>query len=319
VRSDSKKRGPHATGFATTLVFPADAGLQTTKHFEVSGNVEHQMYVDGERAAGNSSVHNAHLKHREIEYVDGQKGSRKARGSPKDGLGAAGKKIGKESSLMQSKKNSSSPLHVDPKSPSRPFGKASGLRQHSDSEGVASVLGSPSKSASTAYELALAEGRALLANPYTHTQANEDGFAGSLDGGVHQVKLHTDMYKPAANTDEAATGIVGGMKVTKARTGYTPPKYGVGDAAGNYRKERMIVHKSRPEAQFGAPPPFGVDSVTMGSTNSRFATSSSTIGGAKKDRIIDYQTLPPGAGAPAPASTMLTAAGQRPLVPVNPR
>jgi len=76
----------------------------------------------------------------------------------------------------------------------------------------------------------------------------------------------------------------------------------------------MIVHKSRPEAQFGAPPPFGVDPVTGGATVNRFATSASTIGGAKKDRIIDYTSLPPGAGAPTPASTSLVAAGARPLV-----
>ena len=106
----------------------------------------------------------------------------------------------------------------------------------------------------------------------------------------------------------------GGLKTTKSRTGYTPPKYGVGDAAGNYRKERMIVHKARPEAQFGAPPPFGVDPVTAGQTRNRFATSASSIGGATKDRIIDYTMLPEGAGAPAPASTSIVAAGQRPLV-----
>lgn len=209
---------------------------------------------------------------------------------------------------------------VDPKSPSRPFGKASGLRQHSDSEGVASVLGSPSKKASTAYELALAEGRALLMNPYTHQSAAEDGFAGGLDGGVSTVKLHTDLYK-AETSDDYATGLGGGLgkALPKSRTGYTPPKYGVGDAAGNYRKERMIVHKARPESNFGAPPPFGVDKVTNNSTNMRFATSASTIGGAKKDRIIDYATLPPGAGGPAPASQAMVAAGQRPLVPTGPR
>ena len=88
----------------------------------------------------------------------------------------------------------------------------------------------------------------------------------------------------------------------------------MGDAAGNYRKERRIVHKARPEAQFGAPPPFGVDAVTMPQTVARFATSSSSIGGAKKERIIDYTTLPPGAGAPSPASSALVAAGQRPLI-----
>lgn len=206
---------------------------------------------------------------------------------------------------MQSKKNPQAAATPE-KSPSRPFGKASGLRVHSDSEGVGSVLGSPSKKASTAYELALAEGRALLANPYTHTQANEDGFAGGLDGGVGGAQIH--QYSGPTTVEAAAP------KPTKSRTGYTPPKYGVGDAAGNFRKERMIVHKSRPEAQFGAPPPFGVDTVTNTATVSRFATSSASIGGAKKERIIDYATLPPGAGAPAPASTAMVAAGQRPLI-----
>merc|ERR1719440_1697612 len=142
VRSESKSMVPHENGFATNLVFPEHEGLQTTKKSEVIGNIEHDRWQQMEGAAGNSSVHNAHLKHREIEYVDGQKGSRKARGSPKDGPGAAGKKIGKESSLMQSKANPQS--KVDP-SPSRPFGKASGLRQHSESDGVSSVLGSPGK------------------------------------------------------------------------------------------------------------------------------------------------------------------------------
>jgi len=184
---------------------------------------------------------------------------------------------------------------------------------HSDSEGVGSVLGSPAKKASTAYELALAEGRALLASPYTHQTIAEDGFAGGLDGGVSAAYIHKDT-SVGPTADELASGMAGGAKPTKSRTGYTPPKYGVGDAAGNFRKERMIVHKARPEAQFGAPPPFGVDPVTGGATANRFATSAASIGGAKKDRIIDYTTLPPGAGAPAPASTAITPAGQRPLL-----
>jgi len=312
VRSESKKIVPHEHGFATNLLFPEDEGLQTVKRSEVAGNVTFDAWQQGERAAGNGSVHNAHLKHREIEYVDGQKGSRKARGSPMESAGAAGKKIGKESSLMQTKKNPNAVV-VD-KTPSRPFGKASGLRMQTESEGVASVLGSPSKRASTAYELALAEGRALLSNPYTHQTAVEDGFAGGLDGGVSVAKLHTDLYK-ANTSDDDATGLMGGMKTTKSRTGYTPPKYGVGDSAGNFRKERMLVHKARPEAQFGAPPPFGVDPVTMPQTRNRFATSSSTIGGSKKDRIIDYTSLPVGAGEKAPASSALVAAGKRPIVP----
>merc|ERR1719454_1016175 len=132
VRSESKSMVPHENGFATNLVFPENEGLQTTKKSEVAGNIEHEAWQQGEMAAGNGSVHNAHLKHREIEYVDGQKGSRKARGSPKDAVGAAGKKIGKESSLMQSK---STGAKVDT-SASKPFGKASGLRAHTDSDGV---------------------------------------------------------------------------------------------------------------------------------------------------------------------------------------
>jgi len=313
VRSESKKIVPHEHGFATNLVFPENEGLQTTKISEVQGNIDHESWQSAEMAAGNSSVHNAHLKHREIEYVDGQKGSRKARGSPKDGMGAAGKKIGKESTLMQSKKTGGD----DKKSAARPFGKASGLRHMTDSEGVASVLGSPKKVVASAYELALAEGRALLTNPYTHQTAAEDGFAGGLDGGVSMAKLHTSEYA-APTLDDATTGLAGGVaagKMTKSRTGYTPPKYGVGDAAGNFRKERMIVHKSRPEAQFGAPPPFGVDGVIPQSTQARFSTSSSTIGGNKQERVIDYQVreVPPRVGAPA--ANAIVAAGQRPLVP----
>merc|ERR1719473_1416106 len=44
VRSESKKMVLHEHGFATNLLFPEDEGLQTTKNYEVSGNVEHQMY-----------------------------------------------------------------------------------------------------------------------------------------------------------------------------------------------------------------------------------------------------------------------------------
>merc|ERR1719473_1401313 len=213
VRSESKKIVPHENGFATNLVFPENEGLQTVKKSEVAGNIEHEAWQKAERAAGNGSVHNAHLKHREIEYVDGQKGSRKARGSPKESAGAAGKKIGKESSLMQSKRNPHAAA-APAKSPSRPFGKASGLRVHSDSEGVASVLGSPSKKASSAYELALAEGRALLASPYTHNAAAEDGFAGTLDGGVGGAFIHRDTFKET--TDDSATGLGGGTGTVKS-------------------------------------------------------------------------------------------------------
>jgi len=310
VRSESKKIVPHEHGFATNLLFPEDEGLQTVKKAEVAGNVSHDSWQQGERAAGNGSVHNAHLKHREIEYVDGQKGSRKARGAPKDAGGAAGKKIGKESSLMQSKSNPQARAEAEERrSASRPFGKASGLRVQSESEGVASVLGQPSKKAATAYELALAEGRSLLANPYTHTMAAEDGFAGGLDGGVGGPQIYSSNMAL-----EIAAPVV---KPTKSRTGYTPPKYGVGDSAGNFRKERQIVHKSRPEAQFGAPPPFGVDAVAGAATRNRFATSASSIGGREKDRIIDYSVLPPGAGGFAPASSAMVAAGQRPLIPTK--
>jgi len=175
---------------------------------------------------------------------------------------------------------------------------------------VASVLGSPSKRATSAYELALAEGRALLESPYT--SAVEDGFGGGLSGGVSAPTIFQPAYQ--SSLDDSTMGLSGGPKVTKSRTGYTPPKYGVGDSAGNYRKERMIVHKARPEAQFGAPPPFGVDTVTMNATVARFATSASTIGGKEKDRVIDYVMLPPGANEPTPPSTSLVAAGQRPLV-----
>merc|ERR1719473_846993 len=213
VRSESKKIVPHEHGFATNLLFPEDEGLQTVKKSEVAGNVTHDAWQQGERAAGNGSVHNAHLKHREIEYVDGQKGSRKARGSPKESGGAAGKKIGKESSLMQSKANPQARA-TPTKSASRPFGKASGLRVHSDSEGVASVLGSPSKKATTAYELALAEGRALLSNPYTHQTEAEDGFAGTLDGGVGGAFIHRDTFKET--TDDSATGLGGGTGTVKS-------------------------------------------------------------------------------------------------------
>ena len=321
VRSESKKMVPHEYGYAVNLVFPEDEGLQTTKISEVQGNIDHDAWQSMQMSAGNSSVHNAHLKHRELEYVDGQKGSRKARGSPRDAPGAAGKKIGKESALMQTKKSAATAASGPGMKEARPFGKASGLRSQSDSEGVASVLGSPKKQPSTAYELALAEGRALLTNPYTHQSAVEDGFGGGLDGGLGGPKLYTSEDR-AATLDDTTTGLDGGVaagKMTKSRTGYTPPKYGVGDAAGNYRKERMLVHKSRPEAQFGAPPPFGVDPVIPQATQARFSISSATIGGNKQERIIDYQVRdePPRLGAPA--ANAIVAAGQRPLIPVGAR
>jgi len=308
VRSESKKIVPHEHGFASNLIFPENDGLQTTKIAEVQGNIDHAQWQSGEMSAGNSSVHNAHLKHREIEYVDGQKGSRKARGSPKDALGAAGKKIGKESQLMQTKSTGASDKSKDK---ARPFGKASGLRHMSDSEGVGSVLGSPKQQVGSAYEMALAEGRALLNNPYT--AGAEEGFGGALDGGLAGFQPMRD-DRAQASLDDATLGLQAGVAVSKSRTGYTPPKYGVGDAAGNYRKERAIVHKSRPEAQFGAPPPFGVDHVQPVSTQARFSTSSSTIGGNKQERVIDYQIRdePPRVGAPA--ANAIVAAGARPKV-----
>ena len=51
VRSESKKIVPHEHGFATNLLFPEDEGLQTVKKAEVAGNVAHDAWQQGERAA----------------------------------------------------------------------------------------------------------------------------------------------------------------------------------------------------------------------------------------------------------------------------
>lgn len=303
MRSESKKIVPHEAGFAANLLFPEDEGQQWVKKAEVQGNVSHEEWQGAERAAGQGSVQVAHLRHREVEYVDGQKGSRPARGRPKEGAGAAGKKIDKESSLMQTKsKVVSSPSNGRG---GRSFGKPSGLKMHSDSEGVASVLGSPSKrptgGGGGAYEAALAEGRAMLGTPYTASGSPKTSPTGSPGSGG---KIN--------------------------RGGYQAPKYGMGDAAGNFRKERSMNKPNNSQASdtnsahniFGAPPPFGVDAVTSHSTNTRFATSSSSIGGRTKDRITDYTTSASAVGAapPTPTAMVLTgppAAGQRPKVPLK--
>ena len=83
VRSESKKIVPHENGFATNLLFPESEGLQTSKKAEVSGNVQHESWQKSSGAAGNNSVHNAHLKHRELEYVDGQKGRARRAARPR--------------------------------------------------------------------------------------------------------------------------------------------------------------------------------------------------------------------------------------------
>ena len=69
--------------------------------------------------------------------------------------------------------------------------------------------------------------------------------------------------------------------------------------ANPYMKDPLLVHRLL---------------VSLQLHTCRVAQCNRSIGGAKKDRIIDYTTLPPGAGAPAPASTAITAAGQRPLL-----
>ena len=87
-----------------------------------------------------------------------------------------------------------------------------------------------------------------------------------------------------------------------------------GDRAGNFRKTPVQPQaKPRPEAKFGAPPPFGVDSVTAQATNSRFTTASSSIGSKSQSRYLGYASpAQPGAGAGPAATTAIVAAGQRP-------
>ncbi|KAL1523798.1 hypothetical protein AB1Y20_018721 [Prymnesium parvum] len=291
VRSESKKMVSHEHGHALALLFPEEEEHQFSRAALVRGNTEFNLAIAEQQAAGSSSLHHAHSKFREMELMDGYEGARKARGPPKQLEGAAGKKIDKESKDLQSRGRPSSSSPTEVGSTGRPFGKPSGLTYQGDSCGVASVL---NQSSSAAYEEALAEGRAMLATPYTGAPS--------------------------------AVGAASGLKVDPGRTQCVAPKYGEGDAAGNFRKEpRHLVNKPRPENNFGQKSPFGVD---VAESSSRFMTSSSSIGSLKKERL----DVVPGAGqqqyaAPsrvqtaivATSSNVFPAAGQRPKIPVGPR
>lgn len=200
---------------------------------------------------------------------------------------------------MQSKARNSSPARAaSPSSPAaRGYGKPSGVAAHSASSGVASALGRPasqvgsaspktpsqSTGAPDAYERALSQGREMLESPYT------GGSPASRQGSI--------------------------VMQQKSRTGTWSPGMGASDAAGGYRRSpAQLVSKPRPEAKYGAPPPFGVDNLSSGSTNSRFTTSASFVGSQKRDQIMPYAVAAPPARS-APSSTALVAAGQRPKVP----
>jgi len=294
VRSESKKMVAHEHGHALALLFPEDGDQQVSRTAEELGNVEFDVTQAAERAAGNSSVHNAHLKFREMEFVDGAVGTRKGRAAGQAAQGAAGKKINKEATAMQTKARIStvgSPTGAKPGG--RAFGKPSGLKAHSESSGVASALNQPLVQppvGTSAYEQALSQGRALLEVPYTDNKS----------------------------------GTASGLKVDKSRTQYVGPAYGEGDSAGNFRKEsRPLVNKPRPEGKFGDKSPFGVDPVTPATTNARFSTSANSVGGNKKDRIVPYAVVEehplPTKAATAIVPMGVPAAGQRPKVPTGPR
>eukprot|EP00966_Prymnesium_polylepis_P316284 7308445-Prymnesium_polylepis.1 len=287
VRSESKKIVPHEHGHALALLFPEDGDQQVSRAAEERGNVQFDQVQAAEMAAGNSSVHNAHLKFRELEFVDGAVGTRKGRAAGRESNGAAGKKINKEATAMQTKARI--PTVASPVGPApggRPFGKPSGLKAHSESSGVASALNQPlvqPPPGSSAYEEALSQGRALLEVAYTDNRS----------------------------------GTASGIKVDKSRTSYVAPMYNEGDSAGNYRKEtRPLVSKPRPEGKFGDGSPFGVDPVTPATTNARFSASSHSIGGIKKDRIVPYAVVEehplPSKASTAIVPTGVAAAGQRP-------
>jgi len=292
VRSESKKIVAHEHGHALALLFPEDGDQQVSRMAEEDGNRRFDMTQAAEQAAGNSSVHNASLKFREVEFVDGAPGTRKGRASGKETKGAAGKKIEKEHKVVT---KGTTIKKQSPNSPGgRPFGRASGLKEHTESSGVASALNQPLIPTATAYEQALAQGRELLATAYT---------AQDMDDGP---------------------GTASGLYVDKSRTEYLEPLAG-GDAAGNYRKEsKPLVSKPRPEGKFGDKSPYGVDPINYASTNSRFSTSSSSVGGIKKDRIVPYAVVDQSYyQAPKPSTAIVpsgvAAAGQRPKVPTGAR
>jgi len=286
VRSESKKIVPHPAGQAAQRLFPLDEGNQVTKKWSQKADAMHSQWQSAEAAAGNSSEHNAHLKFREVEFIDNAAGARKGRSLNTAGnAGAAGKKFEKHEKVTKS----SSPAKKSPGSGGqRAFGKPSGLRGHSESQGVASALNQPLYSGppvatADAYRSALAAGRDLLNSSYTGS--------------------------PSASPPKAN------------RIAYNAPSYGEGDSAGNFRKEhRPLVSQARPEAQFGQSAPFGVDPVTSNSTLSRFTTSALSVGGKKRDNVMPYATADRSAQPNmSPSSAMVPAAGQRPKVPIKGR
>jgi len=275
VRSESKKMVPHEHGHALALLFPAEGESQVSRTAEEKGNGQFENWQDSAKAAGNTSVHNAHLKFRELEFVDGAVGTRPGRSAGKPVPGAAGKKVQKEQALQTKSRieNKSSPKG------GRAFGKPSGLKSQAESTGVAFALNQPIVG-SAAYEQALAEGREMLNKPYT---------------GINVSPSRTGY-------DDPSDGIVNGVAIEN-------------DSAGNYRKEsKPLVSKPRPEGKFGASSPFGVDPVNMGTTNSRFTTSAASIGGTKKDRVLPFAIVerpPAPTGAIVSAGQRPKVAGRR--------
>jgi len=285
VRSESKKMVPHEHGHALALLFPAEGDTQVSRKAEEKGNFAFDSWQAEEMACGNSSVHNAHLKFRELEFVDGAAGTRPGRSAGKAAPGAAGKKVEKEQNMQAKNRN---PFVASPKG-GRAFGKPSGLTSQSHSTGVATALNQPIEGYS-AYEQALAEGRSLLSTPYT-----DDSSSPTLAVAPNRTGY-----------DDPSDGFVNGVAID-------------GDSAGNYRKEsRPLVSKPRPEGKFGAGSPFGVDPVNMATTNSRFTTSAASIGGTKRDRVLPFAVVEKPASASA-QTAMVLAAGQRPKIPVGPK
>ena len=255
-----------------------EGGLETGKRVAKQGNELHNEWVNANEASGAASRAVARVRDREVEYVDGIADSRKGRGPPRTvaSIGAAGKPPPPDGALMQTKAR---PNEKAKGSGPRHAGKSSGLHDNSGS-GVASAVGnnagsapSPSRSADSAYNAALAEGRQLLKSSYTESPSSP----------VPQGRI--------------------GTTVTRTEV---PEYVPGGDRAGNFRKSpAQKLAKPRPET-ITASAPFGVDAPDP---QARFQTSSASIGSRNREKILPYAVA--SAASPNPPPTAIVPAGMR--------
>jgi len=253
VRSESKKMVPHEHGHALGLMFPEEKNTLVGRVSEEKGNDEFDSWQGGEKAAGNSSVHNAHLKHRELEFVDGAVGTRPGRSAGKSISGAAGKKVQKEAAMQTKLRTTES------KAGGPAFGKPSGLKSQSESTGVASALNQPIVS-SSAYQQALAEGRSMLSTPYTTASppktANRVAYAPADDAAGNYHKGERPLVsKPRP---EGKFGAASPFGVDPINTAATNSRFMTSaSSVGGVKKDRVLSYavvekSSSPAASKGA-------------------------------------------------------------------